>query len=580
MSPLLPPKRRPALPAALRLGLPLVLLAACDAKIDADEGPAPELEANVDSEHETASNLDEEFAMAAEEWDVPVGLLQAIAWENTRWQMVEGHEEFEGQPPLHGIMGIPADRIEIAAAVLETDWYMVQYDRQTNIRAGAALLAAAAPGGFDRADLSRWAEPVAAYSAIEALEGQSHYVHEGVYRVLREGVSNELGLLPPVDVAADFPQPSSPRRSADRSGVVWRPSPNSSSRPSGASGTPSMVIIHTCEGSYSGCWSWLTNSRSGVSAHYVVNSDGTEVSQLVTESRKAWHIGATYDCDLNSGQQCARDGQSSNNFTVGIEHAGYASQGSWSAGLVERSAQLVCDITDDWGIPQDRYHIVGHGQLQPYNRVDPGPNWPWTSYLSRIAALCGASGGSGSGGSGSGSGSGGSGSGSGTDSGSGTGAGTDSGSGSGGSGSGAAIDIVIDSNSGANGPNAEIEVSSYWGSSNNVAGYYNTGYWWRSTAESSDPASFWFYLDAPARLQVQAWWPAASDRSRSAPFIAFDGSDRELGRAYVDQSRNGSRWNTLGTWDFPAGWNRVALSRWTTTGYVVVADAVRVSTAP
>ena len=35
----------------------------------------------------------------------------------------------------------------------------------------------------------------------------------------------------------------------------------------------------------------------------------------------------------------------------------------------------------------------------------------------------------------------------------------------------------------------------------------------------------------------------------------------------------------LGTWDFTAGWNRVALSRWTTPGYVVIADAVRVKSA-
>jgi hypothetical protein len=30
--------------------------------------------------------------------------------------------------------------------------------------------------------------------------------------------------------------------------------------------------------------------------------------------------------------------------------------------------------------------------------------------------------------------------------------------------------------------------------------------------------------------------------------------------------------DTLGTWTFPAGWNTVQLSRWTTPGYVVVAE--------
>ncbi|MFY0574703.1 hypothetical protein ACN28S_10370 [Cystobacter fuscus] len=44
----------------------------------------------------------------------------------------------------------------------------------------------------------------------------------------------------------------------------------------------------------------------------------------------------------------------------------------------------------------------------------------------------------------------------------------------------------------------------------------------------------------------------------------------------VNQQANGSRWNTLGTWSFPAGWNKVQLSRWTTAGAYVIADAIQV----
>ena len=129
-----------------------------------------------------------------------------------------------------------------------------------------------------------------------------------------------------------------------------------------------------------------------------------------------------------------------------------------------------------------------------------------------------------------------------------------------------------------NGPSADIEVSSYWTASNNVGGYYGTGYWWRSTESSSDLANFWFYLEAPARLKVEAWWPAASDRSSSAPFLAYNAGGTHLGTVYKDQRSNGARWVELGSWDFTAGWNRVALSRWTNPGSVVVADAVRIST--
>ena len=64
--------------------------------------------------------------------------------------------------------------------------------------------------------------------------------------------------------------------------------------------TPGMVIIHDCEGNYSGCWSYLASSASGVSAHYVVSSNGGEVSQLVREKNRAWHIAATFDCAASS----------------------------------------------------------------------------------------------------------------------------------------------------------------------------------------------------------------------------------------------------------------------------------------
>ncbi|MFP2959561.1 hypothetical protein ACLEPN_17395 [Myxococcus sp. 1LA] len=44
----------------------------------------------------------------------------------------------------------------------------------------------------------------------------------------------------------------------------------------------------------------------------------------------------------------------------------------------------------------------------------------------------------------------------------------------------------------------------------------------------------------------------------------------------VNQQTNGSRWVTLGTYNFNAGWNKVQLSRWATEGYVVMADAIRI----
>jgi hypothetical protein len=134
---------------------------------------------------------------------------------------------------------------------------------------------------------------------------------------------------------------------------------------------------------------------------------------------------------------------------------------------------------------------------------------------------------------------------------------------------------VVDSNNAANAANAQCDVSSNWKASNNVAGFFNTGYFWRSTGASADAAEFKAHLAAPTTMLVEAWWPAASDRSTSAPFVILDANGQQLDVVYKNQRQNGGQWVTIGTYNFPAGWNTVALSRWTTPGDVVVADAVR-----
>jgi hypothetical protein len=522
---------------------PIVLLAlvAC-ATPTAEEQifaePVPGEDPNLPTEHETLEGAFAPFSQAAETFDVPVDLLLALSAAETGLQMVQGEEEFEGRARTFGLMALRDDVADEAAALAGLSPDIVRTHRRHNIAAAAALLSAwADEADIDRDDLGAWAPVVARYGDFEDDDAAAYFVHDAVYAALREGVAIEGVPLRTHDVVADFPLPDpvDNMAPAERSYAIWRASPNNSSR----SGNPGMVIIHTCEGSYAGCWSWLSNSASGVSAHYVVNESGSEVSQLVFENRRAWHISATYDCSRNNNVDCWRNGVGSNDFTIGIEHACYGSQSSWSSGLISQSAQLVSDITDDWNIPKDAYHIVGHGQLQPWNRTDPGPNWPWSNYIAQIQGGSGGNPG-------------------------------------GGNPTPPAGTRVIDSNNSANDQAVQyVEVSTNWSSSANVSGFYNTGYWWRTTGATSDPANFFFYNADATCYQVEAWWAAASDRSSTAPFMMVDGNGTVFDMVNVDQRANGGRWNVLGTYEFTSGWNRVALSRWTSAGAVVIADAVR-----
>ncbi len=145
------------------------------------------------------------------------------------------------------------------------------------------------------------------------------------------------------------------------------------------------------------------------------------------------------------------------------------------------------------------------------------------------------------------------------------------------SGGGTTAGFVVESNNANNDPaKARIEVSTNWISATSSAGYYGTGYFYASTQAISDPATFWFYLPAAGTKTLDAWWTAGTNRSTTAPFIAYNASGTEVGRVSVNQQLNGGRWNTIGTWSFSAGWNKVQLSRWTTAGSVVVADAIQV----
>ncbi|HEX8440398.1 hypothetical protein [Archangium sp.] len=137
--------------------------------------------------------------------------------------------------------------------------------------------------------------------------------------------------------------------------------------------------------------------------------------------------------------------------------------------------------------------------------------------------------------------------------------------------------IIIDSNNAANDTaKGYIELSTNWISASSSAGYYGSGYFYASTAAVSDPATFWFYLPAAATKTIDAWWTAGTNRSTTAPFIVYNAAGTKLATVNVNQQLNGGKWNTLGTYSFSAGWNKVQLSRWTTAGYTVIADAIQV----
>jgi hypothetical protein len=149
--------------------------------------------------------------------------------------------------------------------------------------------------------------------------------------------------------------------------------------------------------------------------------------------------------------------------------------------------------------------------------------------------------------------------------------------GGGGGGGGGTAAIVIDSeNANNDASKAKVAYTGTWNVSSASPGYHATSYRWAATEQASAPATFSFYLPAAGTRTIDAWWVAGTNRSAAAQFIIYDAGGAEVGRVAKNQQAGGSTWQTLGTYAFKAGWNRVVLSRWQTPGSVVIADAIRV----
>lgn len=130
----------------------------------------------------------------------------------------------------------------------------------------------------------------------------------------------------------------------------------------------------------------------------------------------------------------------------------------------------------------------------------------------------------------------------------------------------APAEVILDNNQ------AGFSASSNWSTGTMSTDKYGADYRFRSTQAISDPATWQVTLPSAGTYAVYAWWPQGSNRSTSAPYIIYHNGGSTTVR--VNQQVNGGKWNLLGTWDMGTT-GKVQLSCWTTTGYVVVADAIK-----
>jgi N-acetyl-anhydromuramoyl-L-alanine amidase len=171
-------------------------------------------------------------------------------------------------------------------------------------------------------------------------------------------------------------------------GVYYRPSPNCDARPVGIS--VDVLVIHAISmppGEYPGsdieqlfcnsldfaCHPFYQEIDGlTVSAHLLIRRDG-EVIQFVPFHARAWHAGVSQF----AGRTRVND------FSIGIELEGsdYApfEEAQYRAlAAVTRALQATYpDITAE--------RIVGHSDIAPDRKTDPGPYFNWAHYQQLLA---------------------------------------------------------------------------------------------------------------------------------------------------------------------------------------------------
>lgn len=116
--------------------------------------------------------------------------------------------------------------------------------------------------------------------------------------------------------------------------------------------------------------SLLILSKGNVSSHYLLTRDlPPQIFELVDESRRAWHAGAS--------SWYGYTGINAASIGIEIVNAGKGDQG-WNPYTPEQTAALTALLHDIVQRHQIKpMNIVGHSDIAPQRKLDPGPLFPW-----------------------------------------------------------------------------------------------------------------------------------------------------------------------------------------------------------
>jgi N-acetyl-anhydromuramyl-L-alanine amidase AmpD len=384
------------------------------------------------------------MSAAAREFGVPVRLLLAISYDETRWSRTGDSPSIDGgyglmnltaktvpAPDGRGLPSSPVPRavalastrytLDEAAQLLHTSASVLQTNERQNVRGAAALLAHYAQqlsGGALPTSLGGWYGAVAEYSGGVNVQSARSFADD-VFRTLASGASattadgqvmdlpSTAGLHPDRAQLARLGLPSAtaaaPAHTVDcppALNCVFVPAAYAQDSPT----DPSNYGNYDTAGRPS---AMLTPAGQPASMHinYIIihDTEGSYNSAISTFQNPASYVSANYVIRSSDGAVTEMVPPADvswgagdwyvNMHAINIENEGFAAQGrTWyTEAMYHADAALVRYLAAEYGIPLDRAHILGHEDVPgPTNawtaaqHWDPGPFWNWNHFMALV----------------------------------------------------------------------------------------------------------------------------------------------------------------------------------------------------